>query len=343
MVAREEQRVVERAVGMVVRNTGSSFIVFTDDGREIDSRIKGTFRLRGIRTTNPVAVGDRVDVAVNADGSAYITRIHDRRNYIIRRASNLSKEASILAANVDQACLVVTLAHPTTSTTFVDRFLATAEAYGVPALIVINKIDLLEEPYQTEGPDGSEATGEEAFEASDGHELLEAVEYLYTSIGYPVVAVSARTGEGMAFLRERLQGKITLMAGNSGVGKSTLINALIPGLELRTGEISDVHDTGMHTTTFSEMFPLPGGGWLIDTPGVRGVGTIEFDEHEVSHFFPEIFRIGRDCRYDDCTHTHEPQCAVLKALEEQRIAQSRYNSYLSIMEDANPDKYRKPF
>lgn len=266
-VAREEQRVVERAAGVVVRNTGSSFIVLTDDGREIDSRIKGTFRLRGIRTTNPVAVGDRVDVAVNADGSAYITRIHDRRNYIIRRASNLSKEASILAANVDQACLVVTLAHPTTSTTFVDRFLATAEAYGVPALIVINKIDLLEEPDQTEGPDGLDATEEEAFEVSDGRELLEAVEYLYTSIGYPVVAVSARTGQGMALLRERLQGKITLMAGNSGVGKSTLINALIPGLELRTGEISDVHDTGMHTTTFSEMFPLPGGGWLIDTPG----------------------------------------------------------------------------
>lgn len=342
-VAREEQRVVERAAGVVVRNTGSSFIVLTDDGREIDSRIKGTFRLRGIRTTNPVAVGDRVDVAVNADGSAYITRIHDRRNYIIRRASNLSKEASILAANVDQACLVVTLAHPTTSTTFVDRFLATAVAYGVPALIVINKIDLLEEPDQTEGSDGLDATEEEAFEVSDGRELLEAVEYLYTSIGYPVVAVSARTGQGMALLRERLQGKITLMAGNSGVGKSTLINALIPGLELRTGEISDVHDTGMHTTTFSEMFPLPGGGWLIDTPGVRGFGTIEFDEHEVSHFFPEIFRIGRDCRYDDCTHTHEPQCAVLKALDEQRIAQSRYNSYLSIMEDANPDKYRKPF
>lgn len=218
-VAREEQRVVERAAGVVVRNTGSSFIVLTDDGREIDSRIKGTFRLRGIRTTNPVAVGDRVDVAVNADGSAYITRIHDRRNYIIRRASNLSKEASILAANVDQACLVVTLAHPTTSTTFVDRFLATAEAYGVPALIVINKIDLLEEPDQTEGSDGLDATEEEAFEVSDGRELLEAVEYLYTSIGYPVVAVSARTGQGMALLRERLQGKITLMAGNSGVGE----------------------------------------------------------------------------------------------------------------------------
>ena len=339
--ADEGQRVVERAEGMVVRNTGSSFIVLTDEGREVDSRIKGTFRLRGIRTTNPVAVGDRVDVAVNADGSAYITRIHDRRNYIIRRASNLSKEASILAANVDQACLVVTLAHPTTSTTFVDRFLATAEAYGVPALIVINKIDLLGEGDDV--ADVADVADGEGFEASDGRELLEAVEYLYTSIGYPVVAVSARTGQGMEALRERLAGKITLMAGNSGVGKSTLINELIPGLDLRTGEISDVHDTGMHTTTFSEMFPLPSGGWLIDTPGVRGFGTIEFDEHEVSHFFPEIFRTGRGCRYDDCTHTHEPQCAVREALEQQRIAQSRYNSYLSILEDANPDKYRKPF
>lgn len=325
---------VERMSGMVVRNTGSSFIVLSEDGREVDARIKGSFRLKGIRTTNPVAVGDKVCIAVNADGTAYITNINERRNYIIRRASNLSKEASILAANVDQACLVITLTHPTTSTTFVDRFLATCEAYDVPAVIVINKIDLL----------GCSSTDELVDDEDESElDLLEAVEYLYRSIGYRVLAVSAKNGEGMDKLRDELSGKISLVAGNSGVGKSTLINDLIPGLELRTGAISDVHDTGMHTTTFSEMYRMPLGGWLIDTPGVRGFGTIEFDEHEVSHFFPEIFKLSKECRYADCTHTHEPQCAVLKALSENRIAQSRYNSYLSILEDCDPDKYRKPF
>ena len=327
---------VEQATGMVVRNTGSSFIVLLDDGREIDSRIKGTFRLKGIRTTNPVAVGDNVDLTINADGTAYIINIHDRRNYIIRRASNLSKEASILAANIDQACLVATLSHPTTSTTFIDRFLATAEAYGVTAILVINKIDLLTDESILGETDCAES--DESDKA-----LLDAVEYLYTSIGYKVIMVSAETGEGIDVLKSALQGKKTLMAGNSGVGKSTLINRLIPGLDLRTGAISDVHDTGMHTTTFSEMFMLPEGGWIIDTPGVRGFGTIEFDEHEVSHFFPEIFEISKGCKYADCTHTHEPQCAVLEALENQQIAQSRYNSYLSILEDSDSDKYRKPF
>lgn len=323
----------ERLSGMVIRNTGSSFMVLTPDGRETDCRIKGNFRLKGIRTTNPVAVGDMVDIAVNPDGSAYITNIQPRRNYIIRRASNLSKEASILAANVDQACLVVTLAHPETSTTFIDRFLATAEAYRVPVTIVINKVDLLKDT--TVGEDGC---------AENGTELLDAVTYLYESIGYNVLHVSAKSGDGINELKKILTGKISLVAGNSGVGKSTLINRIIPGLDLKTAQISDVHDTGMHTTTFSEMFPLPGGdGWIIDTPGVRGFGTIEFDPHEVSHFFPEIFRLSKDCRYSDCTHTHEPQCAVMTALREQRIALSRYNSYLSIMADADPDKYRKPF
>lgn len=324
---------VELTSGMVIKNTGSSFGVLTADGREIDCRIKGNFRLKGIRTTNPVAVGDRVDIAVNADNSAYITAITPRTNYIIRRASNLSKEASILAANIDQACLIVTLSHPTTSTTFIDRFLATAEAYRVPAIIVINKIDLLE----TGQPD------DETDEGCDA-DLLDAITYLYESIGYKVVHVSARTGQGIDSLRQLLDGKITLLSGNSGVGKSTLINMLIPGLELRTGEISDVHDTGMHTTTFSEMFPLPdGNGWIIDTPGVRGFGTIEFDPHEVGHFFPEIFKTSANCRYSDCTHTHEPACAVLEAVADHRIAQSRYNSYLSILEDSTDDKYRKPF
>ena len=333
----------EKKSGMVIRNTGSSFMVLAPDGTETDCRIKGTFRLKGIRTTNPVAVGDKVDISVNPDGSAYITHIQPRANYIIRRASNPSKEASILAANVDQACLVVTLAHPTTATTFIDRFLATAEAYRVPVTIVINKVDLLGEDTAIEPSDITSSENEEP-NIGSGEELLDAVTYLYSSIGYNVLHVSAKSGCGIEELKSILQGKISLIAGNSGVGKSTLINRIIPGLDLKTACISDVHDTGMHTTTFSEMFPLPGGdGWIIDTPGVRGFGTIEFDPHEVSHFFPEIFKLSKDCRYGDCTHTHEPQCAVLEALRDHRIALSRYNSYLSILADSEPDKYRKPF
>ena len=266
-----------------------------------------------------------MNISVNESGTAFITDILPRKNYIIRRASNLSKESHILASNLDQALLIVTLSHPTTSLTFIDRFLATAEAYRVPAIILINKIDLLTE--------------------QEDMELLEAVSYLYKSIGYKVVTTSAKTGDGIDALRSLLSGKTTLISGNSGVGKTTLINDLIPGLDLRTAAISEVHDTGTHTTTFSEMFRLPGadGGYLIDTPGVRGFGTIEMDEYEASHFFPEIFKIGADCRFNNCTHTHEPHCAVIKALEEGLIAQSRYTSYLSILEDSNPDKYRKPY
>ncbi len=310
---------------LIIKNTGSWYVARTDDGTEIDCKIKGNFRLKGIRSTNPIAVGDRVNISVNDSGTAFITDILPRKNYIIRRASNLSKESHILASNLDQALLIVTLSHPTTSLTFIDRFLATAEAYRVPAIIVINKIDLLTEP--------------------EDIELLDAVSYLYKSIGYKVVTTSAKTGDGIDALRSLLRGKTTLISGNSGVGKTTLINDLIPGLDLRTAAISEVHDTGTHTTTFSEMFQLPGddGGYLIDTPGVRGFGTIEMDEYEASHFFPEIFKIGADCRFNNCTHTHEPHCAVIKALEEGLIAQSRYTSYLSILEDSNPDKYRKPY
>lgn len=311
--------------GLVIRNTGSWYVVRTSDGAEIDCKIKGNFRLKGIRSTNPIAVGDRVKITVNDSGTAFITEILPRKNYIIRRASNLSKESHILASNLDQALLIVTLAHPTTSLTFIDRFLATAEAYRVPAIIVINKIDLLTE--------------------AEDMELLKAVKYLYETIGYTVVTTSAKCGDGIEQLRELLVGKMTLISGNSGVGKTTLINDLIPGLNLRTAEISEVHDTGMHTTTFSEMFQLAGeeNSYLIDTPGVRGFGTIEMDEYEASHFFPEIFKIGADCRFNNCTHTHEPHCAVIKALEEGYIAQSRYTSYLSILEDSNPDKYRKAY
>ena len=309
--------------GLVIKNTGSWYVVKTDDNKEINCKIKGNFRLKGIRTTNPVAVGDTVSILPNNDGSAFITAIDERKNYIIRRSSNLSKEAHIIAANVDQALLIVTLAHPVTSTTFVDRFLATAEAYRIPATIVVNKIDLLCD--------------------EEDKEYLEAWCYLYRSIGYNVIEVSAATGEGIDKLKESLEDKITLLSGNSGVGKSTIINQIIPGLNLRTAEISSTHDTGMHTTTFSEMFPLPQGGYLIDTPGVKGFGTIDFDRHEVAHFFPEIFEISQDCRFGNCTHTHEPGCAVLSAVEEARISQSRYNSYLSILEDSSDDKYRKAF
>lgn len=308
--------------GLVIKNTGSWYVVHTDNGEDVNCKIKGNFRLKGIRTTNPVAVGDRVTISVNPDGNAFITAIQPRKNYIIRRASNLSKESHIIAANLDCAFLVVTLAHPVTSTTFIDRFLATAEAYRVPAVLLINKVDLLTD--------------------DDDKEYCEAVASLYRTIGYDVLEISALTG-GMTELRERLKDKISLFSGNSGVGKSTIINALLPDLELRTGSISDMHDTGMHTTTFSEMFPLPEGGWIIDTPGIKGFGTIDFDKHEIAHFFPEIFKISADCKYGNCTHTHEPGCAVLKALDDHYISQSRYASYLSILDDTNPDKYRKPF
>lgn len=309
--------------GLVIKNTGSSYLVRTDSGEDHSCKIKGHFRLKGIRTTNPIAVGDRVGITVNPDGSAYITEIMPRKNYIIRRASNLSKEAHIIAANLDQACLIVTLANPVTSTTFIDRFLSTAEAYRVKAIIVINKTDLLTDP--------------------EDAELLEAVTYLYQSIGYDVIHTSARTGEGIDTLREALAGKTTLLSGNSGVGKSSLINDIIPGLELRTAEISATHQTGMHTTTFSEMFPLPDGGYIIDTPGVKGFGTIDYDKYEVAHFFPDIFRAAEECRYGNCTHTREPGCAVLQAVEDGRIAQSRYASYLSILDDIDHEKYRKGF
>ena len=319
--------------GIVKKNTGMHYVVETDDGRQLQCRVKGNFRIRGIRTTNPVAVGDVVDVSENADDTsvpAWITKIHSRRNYIIRRASNLSKESHIIGANLDSAMLVATLFHPSTSTTFIDRFLATAEAYGIEASLIINKIDLIED--------------------EEEKEYLDAVTYLYESIGYKVFHVSALDGTGIDKLRCELRGKTTLLSGNSGVGKSTIINDLIPGADIRTAEISDVHDTGMHTTTFSELYDLPpafsgdrDAGRIIDTPGVRGFGTIDFDKYETAHYFRDLFAESAKCRFGNCTHTHEPGCAVLKAVEENRIAESRYNSYLSILEDSSDDKYRKPF
>lgn len=308
--------------GIVTRNTGAWYEVRpTHNGEAVRCKVKGNFRIKGLRTTSPVAVGDRVTVDVLPDGTGFITAISPRRNYIIRRASNLSKESHILAANIDLALLVVSLHNPATSTTFIDRFLATAEAYNVTAVVAINKADTWD---------------------NDDRELAEAIARLYSGIGYEVVIISARTGEGLDTLRPLVADKTTLLAGNSGVGKSSLINALVPGLDLRTGEVSAMHHTGMHTTTFSEMYDLPGGGELIDIPGVKGFGTIDFETNRVSHYFPEIFAVGRDCRYADCTHTHEPGCAVLDALDHHRIAASRYTSYLSILEDAaEHNKYRK--
>jgi ribosome biogenesis GTPase len=308
--------------GLVVKNTGSWYTVLTDDGQLIESKVKGNFRLKGIRSTNPVAVGDRVELVANAEGTAFITAIEDRRNYIIRRSQNLSKQSHIIAANVDQAFLVVTVDFPQTSTTFIDRFLASAEAYRVPVVLVFNKTDLLD---------------------ADLLRYQQMMMALYENIGYHCVAISAETGEGIEALRPLLQQKITLLSGNSGVGKSTLINRLVPDANLRTAEISDAHNTGQHTTTFSEMISLPDGGWLIDTPGIKGFGTFDMEPEELTSYFPEIFRFSKDCRFSNCTHTHEPGCAVLQALEDHFIAQSRYQSYLSMMEDKDGSKYREAY
>ena len=290
-----------------------------DDGASVECHIKGNFRIRGIRSTNPVAVGDFVQIQTLADGTNWITEVEDRTNYIIRRATNLSKESHILAANIDQAALIVTLKQPYTNTTFIDRFLATCEAYRVPALLIFNKSDLLDENETAE---------------------MTKMQAEYARLGYTVLSMSAIHGVDQAFIDTYLKDKVTLLSGNSGVGKSTLLNALFGKEMTRTGEISDAHNTGKHTTTFSEMYFLKGGGAVIDTPGIKGFGSINFEREEVSHYFREIFRIGRECRFANCTHTNEPGCAVQEAVIKGSIAVSRYESYLSLLGDCTESKYR---
>ena len=309
--------------GLVIKSTGSSYIVRMDDGTDAECRIKGNFRIRGIRSTNPVAVGDYVVVesqkskVESSEAGFWITEVCERRNYIIRRSTNLSKESHILASNIDQVALIVTVNHPVTSTTFIDRFLATCEAYRVRALLIFNKIDLLTEEEMAQ---------------------LAELRALYESIGYETVEMSAISIQ-LPDVLPLLAGKVTLLSGNSGVGKSTLLNALFGREVTRTGKISDAHDKGMHTTTFSEMYFLEDGA-VIDTPGIKGFGTIDFEREEVSHYFPEIFRISRDCRFGNCTHTNEPGCAVQEAIIKGSIAISRYESYLSLLGDCSESKYR---
>jgi len=299
----------------VIKSTGSRYKVLDEAGNTHECTLRGKFRVRGSRTTNPVAVGDNVTID---EPDEVITTLAPRRNYIIRKATNLSRESQIIAANIDQALLMVSLKMPATPIEFIDRFLATAEAYRIPTSIVINKSDL-------HGPE------EKAFALR--------LKSVYEKIGYPVYIVSVTKDVNTDLIEEALKGKTTLLSGNSGVGKSTLLNRLNPSLSLKTKKISEYHEQGKHVTTFPEMHPLPGGGYVIDTPGIRGFGVIDFDRNEIYHFFPEIFRVSSGCRFYNCMHLDEPGCAVRSAVAGNEIAEWRYKSYVSIILEENP-KYR---
>ena len=307
--------------GVVFRSTGSWYDVQDGMGETVRCRIKGKIRLQGIRTTNPIAVGDFVQFARIEDGTGSIDSIEERRNFIARKSVNLSKESHVVASNLDRAFLIVTIAKPRTSSGFIDRFLVTAEAIGIPATIVFNKMDLLE--------------GDE--EASARQEELEKI---YADVGYKTLRVSAETGQGIAEMKSALKDGIYLLSGHSGVGKSTIINRLVPGLELKTADVSESHSKGRHTTTFAEMFSVPGGGFIIDTPGIKGFGLVALQKETLNHQFPEFFELLMGCKFNNCVHTDEPGCAVRKALEEGEVSEERYGNYVEMYAGFDEGPYR---
>jgi len=315
--------------GIVIKSTGSWYTVKTDDGNSIECRIKGNFRIKGIRSTNPIAVGDHVEITEqrednNSEGAVIglIKNIIERKNYIIRKSVNLSKESHIIASNIDLAFILATINYPVTSPTFIDRFLVTAEAYSIPSIVVFNKVDLYNEQELVK---------------------MEQLAETYRRIGYGCLVTSTVTGQGVNEFKEMIRDKVSVITGVSGVGKSTLINSVDPKLHLKTEKISDYHKSGKHTTTFSEMFELAFGGYIIDTPGIRSFGMIDMKNDDVSHYFPEIFKVSDNCRFNNCTHTHEPGCAVRDAIDAGEISMSRYDSYMSILFEDENEKFRPDF